>query len=522
MGDGSISRDKRSARGNTTRQAVKNSPPATEALIEAEQRYRSLVETAPNVILFLDPDGLILEFNSEAERIYGCTRESVLGKNYLGLFIAEEDREKVLTDIRKVLKGQKTRGFENYVQCADGVERLLSWNVNRVLDEHCQARGIIAIGQDITDQHNAERQLRRLAHELQERIKELNCLYRFSELIEQHEPALEKIFQGTCELMQQSWQFAEVTCVRILWEDREFHTANFKASPWMQTSAINVRGEVVGRVELGYLEQRPPADEGPFLREERHLLEAVAHRLGRVVERLRAQTALQRAEEEATTREQQRIGQELHDELGQELTGLGYLAEGLYSDLQKRGLKEAETADKVAMGLQQALKRVRSMTRDLVGYDVRTLGLEAALRQLVTSVQDRWNVACRLRCPHGVTIEDHGVATQLYRIAQEAVTNAAKHAQARQIKVELEQRDRRVTVRVRDDGIGISPASDSGGGMGLRIMKARAERIAAGLRIAPARNGGTVVECVLQQGEQHGHYACGSEHPSGVSDPDRR
>lgn len=127
-----------------------------QALRASEARLRMLVRTAPGVILCLSPDYRILEFNAEAERVYGCKREEVLGKNYIEMFLPEEVRAGVAEDIGKVLAGEPTRAYENLVKCADGTERLFEWNVDRVLDEQGQPAGIIAVGQDITERKWAE------------------------------------------------------------------------------------------------------------------------------------------------------------------------------------------------------------------------------------------------------------------------------------------------------------------------------------------------------------------------------
>ncbi|MBF0551021.1 MAG: PAS domain S-box protein [Deltaproteobacteria bacterium] len=135
---------------------------AEKSLRESEERFRSLVQTTLSVILYLSPDGRILEFNPEAERLYGRKREEVLGENYLELFIPEAIRDVVAAEIKRVLAGEPTRGFENPVMSSDGTERILVWNVNRNLDAQGRPTGIIAVGQDITERKKAEEG--RLAH----------------------------------------------------------------------------------------------------------------------------------------------------------------------------------------------------------------------------------------------------------------------------------------------------------------------------------------------------------------------
>ncbi len=134
-------------------------------------------------------------------------------------------------------------------------------------------------------------------HELQERIKELNCLYSISELIARAGISLTEILEHTVQLLPPTWQYPEVACARILLEGQEFRTEGFRDTKWKQISHIRVHGELAGTVELCYLEERPEHDEGPFLHEEQSLMDAIAERLGRVVERLRTQEALKESQE---------------------------------------------------------------------------------------------------------------------------------------------------------------------------------------------------------------------------------
>jgi PAS domain S-box-containing protein len=140
---------------------------------------------------------------------------------------------------------------------------------------------------EITERKRAEQALGKLAHDLGERVKELNCLYEISDLVEKQD-TLEEIFQGTVERIPRGWQYPEITCACLTLEDQAFKTSNFRKTSRKQTGSITAYGQPVGTVEVGYLEEKPAADEGPFLEEERNLINAVAERLGRIIERLRA------------------------------------------------------------------------------------------------------------------------------------------------------------------------------------------------------------------------------------------
>ena len=145
---------------------------AEQALRQSEERYRTLVETGTSVILGLTTDYRIFEWNRAAEQIFGWPRAEVLGKNYLTTFLSEEVRQLVEVDIRRVLSGRPTEGYENAVVHRDGSRRTLLWNVCRLLDGQGAASGILAIGQDITERKRAEDALQRINEELERRVTE--------------------------------------------------------------------------------------------------------------------------------------------------------------------------------------------------------------------------------------------------------------------------------------------------------------------------------------------------------------
>ncbi|MCP4570204.1 MAG: PAS domain S-box protein, partial [FCB group bacterium] len=128
-------------------------------LQDEKTKFQSVIQTAPIIILRLSPDHRILEFNSEAERLYGYKREEVLGKDYLTLCIPEDIREEIARDIKKVLGGIPTREYENAVIAPDGQMRLLSWNVERILDSDNRPTGIVAVGLDVTAKMEKEKEL---------------------------------------------------------------------------------------------------------------------------------------------------------------------------------------------------------------------------------------------------------------------------------------------------------------------------------------------------------------------------
>ena len=146
---------------------------ANENLQKSEKQYRSLIETAGSVIIGLSPDHRVVEWNREAERLYGWSRQEMLGKNYVKFFVPEADQPTVEADIKNVLAGHPTRDFENPIRTRDGQTRELLWNVDRLLDEHQNPTGIIAIGRDITERKQAAEELKKAHQQLAEQKEHL-------------------------------------------------------------------------------------------------------------------------------------------------------------------------------------------------------------------------------------------------------------------------------------------------------------------------------------------------------------
>jgi DNA-binding CsgD family transcriptional regulator len=135
---------------------------------------------------------------------------------------------------------------------------------------------------------------------LRERIKELNCLYGVSQLAERHMYSLDNLLQELANFLPYSWQYPEITCARILFKGKTYTSDGFKVTNWRQSSRLYMYHEAVGECDIFYLEECPPADEGPFLKEERALLDAVAERVGTIATRISADLELQETNRQLT------------------------------------------------------------------------------------------------------------------------------------------------------------------------------------------------------------------------------
>jgi len=206
---------------------------------------------------------------------------------------------------------------------------------------------------------------------------------------------------------------------------------------------------------------------------------------------------LQREIMEISGREQKRIGQELHDDLCQQLTAITLLSEVLEKKLGEKSLVEAKDAAEIHKLIVQSIIDTRLLAKGLLPVELGPDGLRSALAEMVSNTEKLTHIHCRAECKKPVLIRDSAVAVHLYRIGQEAVTNAVKHARAKEIVVKLSESRGQIVLSIIDDGVGIAEGAARRGRLGLSVMNSRAETINGTLRIRRGDKGGTVVTCSL-------------------------
>jgi len=210
--------------------------------------------------------------------------------------------------------------------------------------------------------------------------------------------------------------------------------------------------------------------------------------------------ALEKQVVDAAAEEQRRIGQDIHDGVGQELTGLRYMAQTHAESLAQQSSPDAQTAERMTQWLTTVQQQLRAIIRQLVPVEVDKQGLVAALRGLAQQTSENHDLVCEFHCQRPVTVADAALATHLYRIVQEAVANAVRHAQAMHIGIELTEDEDALRLQVTDDGIGIRSTHEMSTGIGLRSMAYRAGLIGAILNVRAREHGGTQVSCTVLRG----------------------
>jgi signal transduction histidine kinase len=203
---------------------------------------------------------------------------------------------------------------------------------------------------------------------------------------------------------------------------------------------------------------------------------------------------------QASDQEMRRIGNDLHDGVGQHLTALSLFAGGLQKEAEAQAPQLVDACKKLGSGLREAIHQVRVLSHGLSPVSLEENGLVEAMRKLAADTGAAARVECEFAAAPDTAIADPHVAAQLYRIGQEAVTNALKHSGARRIRIALTSTPALTELQVHDDGRGFSPAHLNGNaGLGLRAMKHRAEVIGAAIQIDSAPGQGTRITCALRK-----------------------
>jgi PAS domain S-box-containing protein len=266
---------------------------AEKALQESEEKYRQLFNTVSDSVLVFDAETReFTDVNNAATTLYGYSKEEFFKLKHSDITCEPKKSDE---SIKQTIFGEICRIPLRYHKKKDGTK--FPVEISSGAFKLGNRQMVCGVVRDITDRMEIEQALQVRTDELEERLKELNCLYGISNLVEQQYISLEEILQGTVDLIPPSWQYPEITCARIIIQDREWKTKNFRETIWKQVGDIKVHGELSGNLEVYYLEEKPEINEGPFLREERNLINAITRLTGRIVERKQGEEALRASED---------------------------------------------------------------------------------------------------------------------------------------------------------------------------------------------------------------------------------
>jgi signal transduction histidine kinase len=329
---------------------------------------------------------------------------------------------------------------------------------------------------------------RKINENLGERLKEITCLYEIRRSLAL-ELSLDSVCQHIFTHLIPAMQFPEIATAIVELDGRRFTSENRAQGLTHELkSNITVNRRLCGQLQVFY-----PEDKSFLIPEEQRLIDTVAGDLEKWLEGKRLeQTLVSLAEEHQHT-----IGRELHDNLGQQIAAIGYQAEALEQDMSASGSAEAaKVAASIAAQAQDAVARCRQLAHGLLPFELETYGLLVALQALANRVADVYKISCQFIDRNDVAMNDNKIALNLYRIAQEAISNAIRHGGARHIVISLGSGSGILCLSICDDGSGISGIDTERGstvGVGIKIMHYRARQLGATLKFLRQPGGGTEV-----------------------------
>ncbi|MBO0696587.1 MAG: PAS domain S-box protein, partial [Verrucomicrobia bacterium] len=469
----------------------------------AAMRLAALVRSSHDAIVVKDLKGIITDWNQSAQRIFGYKPKEIIGKSILKL-IPKDRRPEESEILRRIGSGESIEHYETVRRRKDGRLIDVSLTISPIKDANGKVVGASKIARDITQRKAAERQLAEqarllnlssdaiLVRDASDRIVYWNHgateLYGYSNkeaegkvshklLRTEHPEPLKDIYEKLRRDNRWSGELVH-TCKdgnKITVSSRWALDCDSRGKP---RAVLETNTDITARKRAEQdLQKSKDALEEVVVQRTKELV-ATNSELRNEIE---TRKGLEGEILSISDREQQRLGQELHDGLCQHLTAVAFMARSVALRLKNHRVIEVADIEKIAQLVNDAAGDTRNLSRALHRLDVDAAGVVNALQDLVD--REIWRTPCRLEVKPSFRIEDDVAAAHLYRIAREAVINANKHAHASRIVVRLERSRGEIVLHVIDDGIGLSDEPKLKTGLGLHIMMYRSQLIGGRLEV---------------------------------------
>mgnify|MGYP000862281308 CR=1 FL=1 len=457
---------------------------AEEALRSSEKRFRNIVELMNEGLMAKGTDERIVYVNDKMCRLLGYRTEEILGKTVHD-FMEGENRE--YTDQLEVQRKQGiNEPYELVLRRSNG--ELIQFHVSPMglFDEEGRYQGSYGVFMDITERKRYEWMLA----ESEKRYRDIFESAGTSMIILNEDMTISLVshkmeeFNGYRkeEMLGRSWiEFVLSSDVELL---KSYHRGR-RTHP----------GSVPNQYEM-----RMPTKSGAV----KDCIVNVAMIPGTwqsLVSFLDI-SDIKRLEREViniSMNEQQRIGRDLHDGLGQQLTGIAFLTKVLEKSLRDGESIALQDLEKIVELVNESINMTKDLSRGLCPVNVKSFGFIDSIKELCRRMEILYGVRCRVRSRGDVIVQDDTMALQLYYIVREALNNALRHGRADNLEVSLHSCAGRMTLRIKDNGRGLD-ASEAGGGLGLSIMRYRAGMLGGHLEVKNNPGGGVVVICECSGG----------------------
>lgn len=438
-----------------------------------------------------------LRWSDTTHEIFGVAPDAFSGAvdTVLANHIHPDDRKLVEQAHQVILENQSMNGFEYRVIRPDGEIRHIWGEGEALTDAQGHVIGLFGTVQDITERKRAEAELQASEHRFRSLFESAaDAIFIIEQLPEGKPGKILEANRSACELLGYSLtELRKLTPLDLsenLYGGRVaevYRELSERGESQFETRLIAKDGSLFPmefNVRLARIDNRP-----------------VRLSIGRdITERRRSENAILQAIE----REQHRIGQDIHDSLVQQLTGIHYISQLLEQQLAETQRPEADSARVINQLIRESITQARNLSHGLYPKELETDGIVTGLAELAQFIQEIYGIPCRF--VHEDSAKEHAgklpltleMQTHLYRVAQEALHNAVRHAHPKQIDIRFVWRDDMAELHIEDDGVGIEPGQLESSGIGLRSMRYRAQLIGASLEIGRGCSGGTQILCRIK------------------------
>ena len=463
-------------------------------------RLGAIVSCSEDAILSKNLKGIIQTWNEGATRLFGYEREEMVGQSIRRLIPPDRMKEEEAI-LRRLRQGKRVEHYETVRRRKDGTLLHVSISISPIRDADDRVIGAAKIIRDITDQRQADVAVRESVQRMRAIVETaVDAIITIDE-----RGTIESVNPSTVRLFGYSAADMLGNNVSMLMPEPYQSEHDGYLHSYLRTGHARIIGigrDVVAMRKDGTTFPINLAVSEVAL-EGRRLFTGIVHDLSN-------RRQLERQLLEASTSEQRRIGQDLHDGLCQDLIGIAFGVDTAARQFQGLGKVDAEPLHRIAASIREAAGEARRLSHGLNPIDLKAGGLPVALEAMAKKIADSFGITCTFKGTDDVPPLDDATSTHLYRIAQEAIGNAIKHGRAAHVQVCFEQVQKRLTLTVSDDGIGMPekflntlnrPHTDymgasPSGGIGLQGMQYRSNLIGAILEVTRRHPRGTVIRCI--------------------------